>query len=237
MIRIVVVEDSDADFQRLKNYIDVYALKRGVRFEVRRYSSALLFLSEYKSDADIIFMDIELPDINGVLASEKLRLKDENVALVFVTNLAHLAIKGYAVSAVDFIVKPLDKNKFFALLSKLIKSINARRDDFITLAAGHGLERVSLSQIVYIEAEAHRIKVHLVDRILTFSGTLTACEKLLPGDTFVRCYQSFIVNIKYVTSFKGTDILLNDGTVIPVSRSKKHQVMQSIALYFSGGGW
>ena len=108
MINIIIIEDSQDDYKYLADAIHRYAEQSGEVFSVKHYVSALLFLNEYKADADIIFMDIELPDINGVLASEKLRTRDSDVALVFVTNLAHLAIKGYSVSATDFIVKPIN---------------------------------------------------------------------------------------------------------------------------------
>lgn len=97
MINIAIVEDSQEDFEYLARGIQEYSKSSGDAVTVRHYESALKFLDEYKFNYDIIFMDIELPDINGVLASEKLRTKDNDVALVFVTNLAHLAIKGYSV--------------------------------------------------------------------------------------------------------------------------------------------
>ena len=235
MISIAIIEDSREDYEFLADCIKKYSKSSGELVTVRHYESALKFLDEYKFNYDIIFMDIELPDINGVLASEKLRAKDNDVALVFVTNLAHLAIKGYAVSAADFIVKPVNYYKLSALLAKLIKNIKLDRDDYITISTVGGMERISLGAVVYIEAEAHRITFHLGDREVTYSGTLTACEKLLPQQNFVRCYQSFIVNIKYVESCGNTELTLSDGTVIPVSRIRKKQVLQKISAHFMGG--
>lgn len=120
MTEIIIIEDDDSDYKRLLECIENFGRESGEQLNVKRYVSALQFLDGYKSDADIIFMDIKLPDINGVQASEKLRVIDENVALVFVTNLAHLAIKGYSVSATDFIVKPINYFKLKTLLKKLI---------------------------------------------------------------------------------------------------------------------
>ena len=236
MISIAIIEDSREDYEFLANGIKKYSESSGELVAVRHYESALKFLDEYNFDFDIIFMDIELPDINGVLASEKLRAKDDNVALVFVTNLAHLAIKGYSVSAADFIVKPVNYYKLSALLTKLVKNIKANRNDYITISTANGIERISLTRLMYVEAEAHRITFHLTERNITYSGTLTACERLLPQQNFVRCYQSFIVNIRYVESCGNTDLTLSDGTAIPVSRIRKKQVLQKISAHFMGGG-
>ncbi len=236
MINIAIIEDSQEDFEYLARGIQEYSKSSGEAVTVRHYESALRFLDEYKFNCDIIFMDIELPDINGVLASEKLRAKDNDVALVFVTNLAHLAIKGYSVSAADFIVKPVNYYKLSALLTKLIKNIKVNRDDYITLSTVSGVERISVSRIMFVEAEAHRITFHLTDRQVTYSGTLTACEKMLPQQNFVRCYQSYIVNIKYVESCGGEELILADGAKIPVSRLRKKEVMQQLSSYFTRWG-
>ncbi len=236
MINIAIIEDSREDYEFLAEGIKEYSEKSGEAVSVRRYESALRFLDEYKFNYDIIFMDIELPDINGVLASEKLRARDNDVALVFVTNLAHLAIKGYAVSAADFIVKPVNYYKLSALLAKLIKNIKLKRDDYITISTAGGMERISLSAIVYVEAEAHRITFHLKDRKVTYSGTLTACEKLLPEADFVRCYQSFIVNVRYIESCDAADPPHPDRTTTPVTRLSKNPDTQTAPPTSTRGG-
>lgn len=235
MVNIIIIEDSEEDYKYLANAIHRYSEQSGEVFSIKRYISALIFLNEYKADADIIFMDIELTDINGVLASEKLRTRDSSVALVFVTNFAHLAIKGYSVSAADFIVKPVNYYKLSALLTKLIKNIKVNCDDYITISTAGGFERISLTRILFIDAEAHRITFHLSDKKVTYSGTLTACEKLLPQQSFVRCYQSYIVNIKYVESCSGEELTLTDGSKIPISRLRKKEVMQKLSAYFTRG--
>lgn len=232
MTEIIIIEDDDSDYKRLLECIENFGRESGEQLNVKRYVSALQFLDGYKSDADIIFMDIGLPDINGVQASEKLRVIDENVALVFVTNLAHLAIKGYSVSATDFIVKPINYFKLKTLLKKLIKKSKILKDDSISITSAHSVERVPLSEIMYVEAVAHRITVHLPEREIVFSGTLSAIEKLLPPDRFVRCYQSYIVNLKFVTGYDLNDVKLSNGIMIPLSRSRKKEVTQKLSELF-----
>ncbi len=234
MINIAIIEDSPEDYEYLREGIEKYSAGSQESVAIRHYESAFKFLDEYKFEFDIIFMDIALPDINGLMASEKLRKKDDDVALVFVTNLAHLAIKGYSVSATDFIVKPVNYYKLSSLLEKLVKKIKYNRNNYMTISTVHGMERMSLSDIMYVEAKAHRITFHLTQREVTYSDTLTACEKNLPEQEFVRCYQSFIVNIHYVDSCNGSELLLKDGTVIPVSRSKKKLVMQKMLEQYMG---
>ena len=234
MINIIVVDDCPSDAQLLISLIHKYAEESGREIAVRHYESALRFLSEYRSDADIIFMDIELPDINGIMASGKLRRTDGDVALVFVTNLAHMAISGYAVEASDFIVKPVHYCRLSALMNKLSKRLEMKGKDYISVVTNHGVERFRLSQVLYIEAEAHRITYHLAERSITYSGTLSACEKALPQDSFFRCFQSFIVNLRYVLSCTGSEIIMVGGDKIPLSRAKRKQFMEALTRYMHG---
>ena len=236
MINVAIIEDNDSDYNFLSDNIDKYSKEKACEFSISRYVSALKFLSEYKADADIILMDIELPDINGVEASEKLRLIDENVPLVFITNIAHLAIKGYGVSATDFIVKPVNYYKLQVLLTKLIKLINAKSDDMLSVQAGHYLERIRLSDINYIEIEAHKITYHTFTKDVVTYGSMNALEKSLPLDKFYRCYQSYIINLKHVISYDGENITMKNGVILPVSRSKRKEIMTRLSkLYLNGG--
>lgn len=234
MINIAVIEDSQEDFEYLAKGIQEYSTSSQEPVNICHYETAFKFLDEYKFDFDIIFMDIALPDINGLMASEKLRKKDDEVSIVFVTNLAHLAIKGYAVEASDFIVKPVNYYKLSALLEKLVKKAEFNQGNYTMISTIHGMERINLSDVMYVEAKAHRITFHLTQRDVTYSGTLNACERMLLEPYFVRCYQSFIVNIRYVDSCDGTELILRNGTRIPMSRLKKKLVMQKILDQYTG---
>lgn len=231
MISAVIVEDSKNDYYTLKECIDRFAEESGEQFTVKHYTATEPFFAEYECDADIIFMDIELPNTNGYEASEKLRNIDENVQIVFVTNLAHFAVKGYAVGAADFIVKPVNYYKLQSILKKLLRFISERRDDYISLHSAEGIARVSLRELIYIESEKHKITWHtLTQDIITF-GTLGAVMEKLPESRFIKVGQSFIVNLRHIIHFDGDCIKTVSDAVISVSRSKKKEVMKKLSEY------
>ena len=233
MISAVIVEDSEQDYIALKACIDRFTDESGETFSVKHYSATEPFFAEYECDADIVFMDIELPYTNGYEASEKLRRIDENVSIVFVTNLAHFAVKGYSVGAADFIVKPVNYYKLQSILKKLLRFIAVRRDDYLSLPSGGGIERVCLRELIYVESEKHRITWHTLTRDIVTFGTLGAVMDKLPENRFVKAGQSFIVNIRHILSFDGDCIKTVGDTSIPVSRSKKKEVMKKLSEYFS----
>lgn len=111
-IKVIIVEDEKDAADLLQQYLVRYGETKGVEFDVRRYSDVTSFLAGYNNSTDLIFMDIELPDGDGMSAIAKIRERDNEVTVIFVTNLSQYAVKGYEVRAFDFIVKPVSYSNF-----------------------------------------------------------------------------------------------------------------------------
>ena len=112
MRNIAIVDDDENIRQQLQSYLKKYTENFGEDFVVSEFSIPEAFLTNYKSNYDVVFMDIDMPGMNGLQAAKRLRELDEKVVLIFVTNLAQYAIKGYEVAATDFVVKPVEYSKF-----------------------------------------------------------------------------------------------------------------------------
>ncbi|MGN0806744.1 MAG: LytR/AlgR family response regulator transcription factor, partial [Candidatus Coproplasma sp.] len=112
MIRIAIVEDEKQQYEILNSYLQRYGAENGETFDVRYFLDAVEFVSDYRYDFDLIFMDIMMPDLDGMKAAEKLRAIDGKVPLIFVTNMAQYAIQGYSVSARYFLLKPVNYDDF-----------------------------------------------------------------------------------------------------------------------------
>ena len=233
MIRAVIIEDENGAAELLKSYIDKYAAENGEVFSLERYSDGVEFIEKYSGKCDIVFMDIEMKHMDGMEAARRLRKVDSTVALIFVTNMARLAVKGYEVDALDFIVKPVRYNDFSFRLDKAVSRIKRNEEKFISISlTGGGYAKLVASRIKYVEVMKHNIIFHTDDGDFESYGTLKKVEEQL-GTCFARCNSCYLVNLKYV-NFVRDFICDVGGDKLKVSQPKKKEFVQALNNYIGG---
>lgn len=230
MLRITVVEDESASAQLLKEYIQRYSQERGIPVEVSVFEDGLSFIGNYEPPCDVVLMDIEMPNVDGMKAAEMLRKVDTKVNLVFVTNMAKYAIRGYEVEAIGFIVKPVNYYALALLFDKVVQRKQADQEDQVLIPVDGGRKRVALSDIYYIEVIDHLLIYHTAEGALMSAGKLAELEKSLGQRQFFRCQKSFLINLKYVTEIKSQFVLVH-GNEIPVGRNKRKELIDVFCKY------
>lgn len=150
MLRCAIVEDSPRELEHLKECLARYSAERDIPLETTAFGDAASFLEHYRADYDIVFMDIELPGINGMEAAHRLREIDRQVILIFVTNMAQFAVKGYEVDALDYIIKPAQYGPLSIKLDRAAQRWRAAAES-VMVALPTGTQRLLLWEIYYIE--------------------------------------------------------------------------------------
>lgn len=234
MYKVAVVEDEQEAADALCECLNRYGEEQSVKFEILRYDSGLKFLDAYKSAFDLVFMDIEMPDIDGIKTAEKLRQIDSCVGLVFITNLAKYAIKGYEYDALDYILKPLSYPVFKLKLSRILARIRKSNKN-IVLSSRSGQNVIPLNSVCYVEVSAHTIIYHTEHNDYTEYGTLKEALKKFPPDQFIRCNNCYLVNLAHVTGYNGS-VLEVGGYQLEISRSRKREVIAAYNAYRMGEG-
>lgn len=232
MIRIAIVEDEDEVGRQLETFVQRFSEERKSPLEVRRFSDGDGFIHEYRSDFDIILLDIKMPLMDGFSAAQAVRERDPAVVIIFITNMAHHAIRGYAVDALDFIVKPVGYYSFASSLDRAVLRLERRQRSSILLTANHQAERVELRTIYYVESQDHALIYHTERGPLRAFGKLQDEADRLESRGFARCHASYLVNLAFVEGSRGEEITVR-GATIPVSRSRKKAFFGALTHYLS----
>lgn len=233
MLRIAIVEDDVKYARKLEDYIERYSQQYHLDYSCDYYENGLALLEE-KPVYDLILMDIKMPYIDGMKLAQKLREWDQDFALIFITNMVQYAIKGYEVNALDFMVKPVQYYDFEIKFKKAVDYYKKHRDVKITINMSESIRRVSVRDIRYIEVMNHMLTYHLKDEKHETYGQLNKVEEELQPHNFVRCHQSYLVNLRYVLEVHKDYIIVGQDRV-PVSRRRKREFMQRLTDYMGSG--
>lgn len=235
MIRTAIVEDDPEAAELLAGYLLRYGTENGETFSVEVFGDGVTFIENYKVGFDIVFMDIEMEDMDGMTAAKMLRKRDKAVTLIFVTNMAQFAIKGYEVDALDFIVKPVRYHGFAFKIKKAISRIKSKEEKSLSVSlAGGGYAKIIISHIKYVEIMKHKIVYRSEDGDFETYGTLKNVERVLAESHFARCNSCYLVNLKFVNSVR--DFMCDvAGEKLQVSQRKRKDFMKALNDYIGGG--
>ncbi len=234
MLRIGIVEDDPTARDVLLGHLDQYAKARHLDFDIRTFSDGAQVIDDYRPEYDILLLDIEMPQVGGLEAAHAIRETDPDVIIVFVTNMAQYAIKGYEVDALSFLLKPVPYFSLEHELDRSLSRLRAREDESLVVTVGGSLMRIDLADIVYLESVRHRIIVHTRTDEVSFTGTLKVLEAELAGKGFYRSNNPYLVNLRHVRSVQPTSCTMTGGVELQVSRPRKRGFMDALADHMGG---
>lgn len=233
MIQIAIVEDDVQERVRLRTYLTRFAEQENLQFSISEYPSGLAFLEGYHPKFDMILMDIEMPGMDGMETARALRKIDSEVIIIFITNLAQYAVSGYEVDALDFIVKPVNPQNFAMKMKRAISRTTKKLDDFIQIRKDRETAYLLVSAIKYLEVSGHYVIYHTTGGDLAEYTTMKEAMRKIDKPFFVRCNQSYLVNLRYVTSVK-KDTVIVDGDELAISRPQKRSFLMALTEFLGG---
>lgn len=228
----IAICDDDAVFrQQLKTELEKYYPRLDVL--IRSFLSGEDLIKSFESNAyDLIFLDIEMPGMDGFETARKLREKQPEVTILFLTSHTELAMDGYEVQAFRFLAKPVERKKLYAALRAFEEKLH--KDKKIVIVEDGTEKIVRCQEICYIKSENVYLSIVTKRERYFIRKKRKDLLEELPKETFVPVHRSFIVNLEYVKSFSGSEIILENHTKIPVSRGKRDLFKQQMMKYMRG---
>ena len=235
MIQIAIVEDEIQAQETLLSYLKELEDKKQVSFHISVFPTGSAFLDRFVCQYDIVFMDIEMPGLNGMETAKKMRMKDSEVILIFVTNLAQMALEGYQVEALDFFVKPLEKASFMMKMERVLsRSSSLGRKTFMVNTMKNEVLVLQNKEIFYVETDGHYVIYHTAKGNVKVYSTLKEAEnKIQDPFTFVRCNRSYLVNLQYLDKIEKEYVYIH-GTPLLISRPTHKEFLLAVANYIGG---
>lgn len=233
MYRIAVVDDDREFSGRVQEYLERYQKESGETFEVEAFYDGSEILKDYSPRYDLILLDIEMPTVNGMDAAEKIRELDEHVVLMFITNMAQYAIRGYSVGALDFVMKPINYYTFSMKIKRALKRVPKKEVPTLLLTTPDGVKKLNVSQIYYVEIQGHMLHYYTDEGEFVVRGTLLSAEQTLPSELFIKCNHWYLVNLQHVTEVRKNTAIVGKFE-LEISRRNRAGFLKALAGYMGG---
>lgn len=239
-MKIAIVENDKKDVELLINYLNKYfsisKKTEGMKLRLFTYSNGLDFL-ESSETFDVVFMDIEMPIMDGIKTSYKLREKDKDVTLVFVTNIAQYAIEGYKVKATDFCLKPITFPDITIIMDSIVTRFVDNKDTYFIVKKSSSIIKIKQRRIESIEMNGHNVSIYYykegILKTVSFRSSMKMVNSKIEHDSIVAISSGAMINLRYVESYDNSHstVKLKGGKILPISRAYKKDFILRFSRY------
>ena len=232
-INVAICEDVAAERDYLIQLIQKWEQLGGHSLQISAFLSAERFWSAYEEGyrPELLLLDVEMPGQNGMALAKRLRQLHDETLLVFITGYSDYMAEGYDVAALHYLLKPVSEQALERVLNRALEQLQHQRK-FLLCTSDGVTQKLYFDEILYVEVLSHTVTIHGdggKDYLLHM--TIRELEQAL-GNTFCRCHRSFLVNLARIHQIKKTDIFLDSGVVVPMSRRLAADVNQAFFAYY-----
>lgn len=229
---ISVIDDNTADTEYISALVAHWADAAGHIAHILTFPSAEAFLFQYEEEKefDILLLDIEMGEMNGVDLAKRIRLENDAVQIVFITGYPDFIAEGYEVDALHYLMKPVSYEKLYAVLQKAAAYLE-KAEKRLRVIYDHSTELVPFSRILYVEAQKQYVLIHTFDETYRIKQSFSKIQEEL-NEFFYKCQRSFCVNLCHITRIKNSCVTLKNGEEIPISRGMAEKIGEEMIRLF-----
>ena len=233
-IKIAICDDESHQAEYVKTLVNKWAEKNNIGVTIDMFNSAEQFKTEQFENKlfDILLLDVQMGGQNGVELAREIRQSDTTLSIIFITGFTDFISEGYDVSALHYLIKPVKQDKLFDTLNRALEKLEKSKKTDILLIGADGVNfKIPLDEIIYIEAFGHTVTIHTAKSKYDIQQNIGQIENEL-NSNFFRCHRSYIAGLKYVRQITKTEILLDTGNTIPLSRRIYNAMNQAFIDYY-----
>jgi len=215
MLRIAVCDDERIIAQQIEDMIKKFLPE----CNISKYLSGNDLL-ESCLKFDIIFLDIQMENVNGIETAREIRRREEDTVIIFITGIKEYVFEAFDVSAFHYLLKPVNEDKLREVVCRAVKEINKKAEkQQIFIKTRDKSIALDINDILFMENEMRKIAVHTKREIIRFYGVMSELEEKA-GDNFYRCHRGYLVNMAYIAEYDNENIYLTNGDKVYLAREK-----------------
>ena len=238
MLNIVVVDDEQIQRDYMEALIQqvCQTLKVDCSITCLESSEHFLFELEEHPEWQLLFLDIEMPALDGMSLAHQIRQIAPQIEIIFATGYSEYAVAGYQVDALDFLVKPIEHSDIERVIQKYL-NIQPVQEYYVLVDTVDGVSRaLNANEIYWVEVNRRRLTVGLEDEHIELGETLAAFKEKLNAD-FISPHRSYLINLNHVSAVQANEVQMEDGTAIPLSRRLIKEVQAAFVSHYRKGAY
>ncbi len=230
MIHIAICDDEKQMSDHIRTFVSDFFHKKNREISLRTFLSGEELLN-YDGQIDILFLDIQMKDIDGMETARRLRADKFQGFLIFITVLKEMVFQSFEVQAYDYLVKPVEEKQFERTMERLLASMHSVGEDSLLVQKGYEGRIIRKDEIVFCEIIDRKIYLNLVSGgVLDYYDRIENLETKL-GGRFFRCHRSYLINLKHLKGYKNGTAYMDNGKEVPVSRLRSREFSGVVLQY------
>ncbi|WHH60765.1 LytTR family DNA-binding domain-containing protein [Petroclostridium sp. X23] len=236
-MKIALCDDNKQELLHINRLLDEYSSNSlsEDQMKVSSFTSSIALLAQLESGKhfDIFLLDVIMPGLNGIELATEIRNRDQVSKIIFLTTSPEFAVESYAVDAINYLLKPLQKDKFFSVLEKAFRDIRSDLQQYLIVKAQGNLSKVFFRELIYLEVIGRSLYLHQKGGIVIESNSAFSQVEavLLKDKRFLKTHRSYIVNLDYIKNLSKDGLTTTSNLSIPVSRNAFKEVKQAYINY------
>lgn len=236
MLQIAICDDNIDELSNMVQLITLYRSSKHLNCEYAVFPNGFDLVSALEKGKrfDIYCLDIIMPGFTGIDVAKEIRFFDKTAPILFFTSSPEFALESYSVKAINYVLKPISKEKLFFTFDELLEQIKAKKnDDAIIVKSNEGIQKILISNLVFAEVIGRNVFYHLLSgKVIECTEPFSSvCDSLLKYERFIKTHRSYLVNMQYVDTIENRQVTLQTLTSVPIAQGKAREIKQKYLAF------